>query len=77
MGNTPIAEAMVKMSKKFAVVIDNGGRRSYIGRRGYSNLFRIPERCRSNKDRRIDDDRRKILTKRRIGGRERRYYFND
>ena len=61
--------------------VDNGGRRSYIGRRRYSkrysNLFRIRERRRSNRDRRIDDDRRKVLNRRQKNGPERRGYFND
>jgi len=57
--------------------IDNGGRRSYIRRRRYKNLFRIRERRRSNRERRIDDDRRKVLNKRQINGPERRGYFND
>ncbi len=38
-------------------VIDNGGRRSGIGRRKYSYLFHIPER-RSGLDRRSGVDRR-------------------
>ena len=57
--------------------IDNGGRRSYIRRRTNSNLARIPNRRRTIKDRRGNDDRRKILNKRLINGRERRHYFKD
>ena len=57
--------------------IDNGGRRSYIGRRRYSNLYNFPERRRRNKDRRIKEDRRQILNTIRIKGRERRNYFKD
>lgn len=40
--------------------LDNGGRRSYIERRRNSQLVRIPER-RTGKERRIINDRRKIL----------------
>lgn len=40
--------------------LDNGGRRSYIKRRRNSQLTRIPER-RTGKERRIINDRRKIL----------------
>ena len=57
--------------------IDNGGRRSYIRRRTRSRLFCIPDRRRSDKNRRINIDRRKILNKRRIKGQERRHYFKD
>jgi hypothetical protein len=57
--------------------IDNGGRRSYIRRRTRSRLFCIPDKRRSNRDRRRVDDRRKILNKRRIKGQERRHYFKD
>ena len=56
---------------------DNGGRRSYIRRRTRSRLFCIPDRRRSDKNRRINIDRRKILNKRRIKGQERRHYFKD
>jgi len=38
--------------------VDNGGRRSYVERRGNSKLARIPQR-RTYKDRRINYDRRK------------------
>ena len=57
--------------------IDNGGRRSYIRRRTRSRLFCIPDRRRSDKNRRINIDRRKILNKRRIKGQKRRHYFKD
>jgi len=57
--------------------IDNGGRRSYIRRRTRSRLFCIPDRRRSDKNRRINIDRRKILNKRRKKGQERRHYFKD
>ena len=57
--------------------IDNGGRRSYIRGRNRSNLFRIPDRRMSNKDRRNGDDRRKVANKIRIKGPERRHYFKD
>ena len=57
--------------------IDNGGRRSYIRRRTRSRLYSIPDKRRSNKDRRSGDDRRSILNMRRIKGTERRHYFKD
>ena len=57
--------------------IDNGGRRSYIRRRIRSRLYSIPDKRRSNKDRRSIDDRRKILNKKWIKGPERRHYFRD
>jgi len=41
--------------------LDNGGRRSYIRKRTRSSLFCIPDKRRSNRDRRRVDDRRKIL----------------
>ena len=55
--------------------IDNGGRRSYIRRRIRSSLFCIPDKRRSNKDRRSGDDRRKLINKKFIKGSERRHYF--
>ena len=55
--------------------LDNGGRRSYIGRRTRSSLFCIPNKRRSNKDRRRGKDRRKVLNMRRIKGLERRHYY--
>ena len=57
--------------------IDNGGRRSYIRRRRHSNLFRIPDRRKSNKNRRINIDRRKILNHRHEDGPERRAVFSE
>ena len=57
--------------------IDNGGRRSYIRRRIRLNLFSIPDKRRSNEDRRSGNDRRKVLNQKRINGPERRHYFND
>lgn len=73
----PQGETAVSATDELLHFLDNGGRRSHIGRRRHSNLFRIPERRRPDRDRRIDDDRRKILNKRRISGRERRCYFVD
>jgi len=55
--------------------IDNVGRRSYIRRRIRSSLFCIPDKRRSNKDRRSGDDRRKLINKKCIKGSERRHYF--
>ena len=55
-------------------LIDNGGQRSYIKRRRNCWLRVLPER-RTNKERRIIDDRRKILNQRRINGPERRNTF--
>jgi hypothetical protein len=45
-------------------VIDNGGRRSGIGRRQFSNSDHIPER-RISKDRRSGSDRRSGMNRRR------------
>jgi hypothetical protein len=57
--------------------IDNGGRRCYIGRRRYTNLYRVPERRRSYRDRRTKVDRRRILNKKIKRRPERRGYFKD
>ena len=55
-------------------LIDNGGRRSHIERRRNSKLARIPQR-RTNKDRRINSERRKAQNSRRLKGQERRAWF--
>jgi hypothetical protein len=55
--------------------IDNGGRRSYVSRRFRTSLFYVPDKRKSNKDRRRCDDRRKIMNKKCIKGSERRHYF--
>ena len=68
---------MVSATDELIPFIDNGGRRSYIGRRRYSNLYPIPDRRKANKDRRTNGDRRKTLNTKRIKGWERRHYFKD
>jgi hypothetical protein len=55
--------------------IDNGGRRSYVRKRIRKSLFCVPDKRKSNKDRRSGDDRRKIINKKCIKGSERRHCF--
>ena len=68
---------MLSATDELLPFIDNGGRRSYIGRRKKCNLYPIPDRRKAKRDRRVNDDRRKILNRRRIKGQERRHYFQD
>ena len=58
------------------IFIDNGGRRSHIERRRNSRLAPIPER-RTGKERRINDERRKIQNGRQLMRPERRACLDD
>ena len=68
---------MLSATDELLPFIDNGGRRSYIGRRRNSKLYAVPDRRKAKRDRRINVDRRKVLNRHRIKGQERRLYFKD